>query len=58
MADFVFLCLVHLAEGFGPVVWQKHRIVTEAEVAAWRPHKRTGDKAFEGFGVAVGPRKR
>src|SRR5262249_28980455 len=51
----VLLLARHLAEGAWVPVRQKHRIVAETLVAAWRPYQHTVDAALEGLNMTVRP---
>ena len=45
----------HLAKGQRVAIGQKHGIVSETLVAAWRPDKGAGHRGVEFFKVSVGP---
>src|SRR4051794_29291625 len=58
VADGVLRRRLHLAERDGVSVRDEHRIVTEAVIAARRPHQRAVRFATKAFLMAVGPCER
>src|SRR4029450_6740392 len=51
----MLLRIPHLAEGQRVAIRQKHGIVSETLVAAWRPDKSAVHRGVEFFKVSVGP---
>src|SRR5262245_3105971 len=51
----MLLRIRHLAEGQRVAIRQKHRVVPETLVAAWRPDKGAVHRSVEFFKVSVGP---